>query len=205
MSEKKAIKRPTTREAIIQVAFQLFLKHGFHGTSMRQIASKAGLTVAAAYNHFKNKEGLYEAVLSAHHPYVHILPALTKAQGETIEEFLTHAAREMIQALDREPGFLKLMFVEIVEFNSKHIPGLIKEIFPQMLSFAQSISLREGKLRPFPLPVLVRSFSGLFFSYYITELLIWKYLPPSMQTECLDDFVDIFLHGVIAPTPAPAE
>jgi len=205
MAEKKHAKPRNTRAAITQAAFKLFLKHGFHGTSMRQIASKAGLTVAAAYNHFKNKEELYKAVLLAHHPYAHVLPALAKAEGETIEEFLAGGARMMIEALDREPGFLKLMFIEIVEFNSKHIPGLFTEVVPQLLAFAQSISRRKGRLRPFPLPVLVRSFSGLFFSYYITELLIWKYLPPAMQTECLDDFVDIYLHGVLAPSPAATE
>jgi len=29
------------------------------------------------------------------------------------------------------------------------------------MTFAQSISKRKGRLRPFPLPVLVRSFAGL--------------------------------------------
>jgi AcrR family transcriptional regulator len=205
MGRKKDIKTSDTRAVIIQAAFKLFLANGFHGTSMRQIASKAGLTVAAAYNHFKNKEQLYTAVLKAHHPYIHVLPALAKAEGETIEEFLAGGARMMIAALDREPGFLKLMFIEIVEFNSRHIPGLFQEVVPQLMTFAQSISKRKGRLRPFPLPVLVRSFAGLFFSYYITELLIWKYLPPAMQTECLDDFIDIYLHGVIALSPAATE
>ncbi len=205
MIRKKKITPRNTRDSIIQAAFSLFLERGFHGTSMRQIASKAGLTVAAAYNHFKNKEKLYEAVLRLHQPYAHVLPALANAQGETVEELLASAARLMIEALDREPGFLKLMFIEIVEFKNKHIPGLFHEVFPQLAGFIQRISGRKGRLRSIPPAVLVRSFAGLFFSYYITELLIWKYLPASMQTECFDDFVNIYLHGVIAPAPAATE
>lgn len=205
MARKKSPKTKSTRETIIQAAFQLFLENGFHGTSMRQIASKAGLTVAAAYNHFASKEEIYTAVLQAHHPYIHILPAMAAVEGETIEEVLSAGARQMITALDREPGFLKLMFIEVVEFNSRHLPGLFREAFPKMIALAESISRRKGHMRPFPLPVLVRSFAGLFLSYYMSELLIWKYLPPGMQTECLDDFVDIYLHGVIDSSPVSAE
>ena len=204
-AENKRTKPLKTRDAIIRVAFKLFLANGYHGTSMRQIASKAGLTVAAAYNHFKNKEELYEAVLLAHHPYVKILPALVKAEGGTVEEFLAEGARMMIEALDKEPGFLKLMFIEIVEFNSKHIPHMFTEVVPQLMAFARAISLRKGKLRPFPLPVVVRSFAGMFFSYYLVELLIWKHLPPAMQSDCFQDVLDIYLHGVISPSPAHAE
>jgi AcrR family transcriptional regulator len=205
MARKKNIQTQNTRDAIIQAAYEVVLEHGFHGAGMREIASKAGLTVAAAYNHFKNKEQLYIAVLQAHHPYVYVLPALARAEGDTIEEFLDSGARLMIEAFGREPGFLKLMFIEIVEFNNEHIPALFSEILPQLLSLAQSISERKGHLRPFPLPVIVRSFAGLFVAYYVSEILIWKYFPKSMQTDCLDDFIDIYLHGVLAPAPSAAE
>jgi AcrR family transcriptional regulator len=198
-------KPPDTKSRLIQAAYELFLKHGYHGTSMRDIAARAGLTVAATYNHFKNKDELFTSVLLAHHPYVHILPALAEVQGETVEDFLRQGARRMIQVLGEKPGFLKLMLIEIVEFDSRHIPALFAEVIPRLLAFAQSVTQRKGTLRPFPLPVLVRSFAGLFISYYISEILVWKYLPKSMQTDCLDDFVEIYLHGVLAPAPPAAE
>jgi AcrR family transcriptional regulator len=205
MARKRNVKTRDTRGAILQAAYKLFLENGFHGTSMRQIASKAGLTVAAAYNHFKNKEQLYISVLRTRQPYVRILPALEQAEGDTIEEFLSTAARRMIEVLEREPGFLKLMFIEIVEFKNKHFPELIDDVFPRLIAFIQKIPLHKGCLRRIPPPLLVRSFLGLFFSYYITELLIWKYLPPSMRTDRLEDFVDVYLHGVIEPSPAVPE
>jgi AcrR family transcriptional regulator len=203
---KNRLRKPVdTKSRLIRSAYDLFLKHGYHATSMRAIAARAGLTVAATYNHFKNKDALFTAVLLAHHPYVRILPALAEVKGETVEDFLRQGARRMIQVLGEKPGFLKLMLVEIVEFDSRHIPDLFAGAIPQLLAFAQSVTERKGSLRPFPLPVLVRSFAGLFISYYISELLIWKYLPKAMQTDCLDDFVDIYLHGVLAPSPLAAE
>jgi AcrR family transcriptional regulator len=205
MPRKKRARPGNTRERILQSAYQLFLERGYHATSMRAIARRAGLTVAAAYNHFKNKEQLYTAVLSIHQPYNRILPALSGATGETVEEFLSTAARLIVEALDREPGFLKLILIEIVEFKNKHIPKMFREIYPQLLAVVQSAASLKGRLRPLPPAVLVRSFVGLIYSLYITDLIIWKHLPASMQTDCLDDFVDLYLHGVVEPTPGAAE
>jgi AcrR family transcriptional regulator len=205
MKTDKAKKFPDTKSRLVKAAYELFLKHGYHATSMRDIAARAGLSVAAAYNHFKNKDQLFIAVLREHHPYTQILPALAEVKGNTVEDFLREGARRMIQVLGEKPGFLRLMLIEIVEFDSRHIPGLFAEVIPQLLEFTKSVTRRKGSLRPFPLPVLVRSFTGLFVSYYISEIMIWKYLPKSMQTDCLDDFVEIYLHGVLAPSPSGAK
>jgi TetR/AcrR family transcriptional regulator len=54
----------STRELILDVAEQLFAKHGFAGVSVRQIAADAGLkNQASLYHHFRNKLALYEAVI----------------------------------------------------------------------------------------------------------------------------------------------
>jgi AcrR family transcriptional regulator len=202
MTGKKIEKIRNTRDAIIQAAYELFLKHGYHATSMRDIAARAKLSVAAAYNHFKNKDDLFVAVLRKFHPYNKILPALAEVDGDTVEDFLRQGARRIIQVLGREPGFLRLSLIEIVEFDSRHISAVYADFIPRLVEFTRSVTRRKGTLRPFPLPVLIRSFGGLFISYYISEIMIWKFLPKSMQTDCLDDFIDIYLHGVLAPNPA---
>jgi AcrR family transcriptional regulator len=205
MAVKKALPPRTTRDAILQAAYDSFLDNGYHGTSMRGIARRAKLTVAAAYNHFKNKEQLYVAVLNAHHPYQYVLPALANTKGETVEEFLLATAHLMTDALKREPGFIRLILIEIVEFKNKHIPRLFRRVFPRLLAVAQSVYKLKGRVRSLPPAVLVRSFVGLVISHHLTEQVIWKYLPRSMQTDCLDDIVDIYLHGIIAPSPKPSE
>ena len=52
-----------TRERVLDVAEELFAARGLAGTSMRDIATKAGLKAASLYNHFSGKQALYEAVL----------------------------------------------------------------------------------------------------------------------------------------------
>ena len=48
---------------ILESALEAFYDNGFHGTSVRQIASKVGVTVPALYYHHKNKEGILLALL----------------------------------------------------------------------------------------------------------------------------------------------
>jgi AcrR family transcriptional regulator len=57
MTEKE--KEQGTREKILKVANELFAKSGFDGTSIRDIATKAEVNVAAINYHFENKEKLY--------------------------------------------------------------------------------------------------------------------------------------------------
>jgi len=186
-----------TRQNILQAAYALFLNQGFHGTSMRQIAARAGLAPGSIYNHFNSKDAIWEILFQERHPYHHVLRILREVGGDTIEDFLRNAARAMVYSLEQQPDFLKMMFIEIVEFNGVHVPSMVKTIYPQILPFLQRFISEEDKLRDIPVPVLFRSFVGLFFSYYITGLMLGNTDLPIFQEGSLEQFVDIFLHGVL--------
>jgi len=51
-----------TRTRILDAAEELFMQHGFEGTSMRQLTSRAGVNLAAVNYHFGSKDALIEAV-----------------------------------------------------------------------------------------------------------------------------------------------
>lgn len=187
-----------TRSEIVEAAYFLFLERGYHGTSMREIAQRAGIALGSIYNHFASKGEIFEAVLLKHHPYLEIIPAVLEAEGETIEEFLRDSASRIIHGLDQRPDFLNLMFIELVEFNGRHIPQLFALIYPQIIATSQRLQRWQDQLRPISFPVLMRAFYGLFFSYFITDLLIGKQIPAALNTHALDDFVEIFLHGILA-------
>jgi AcrR family transcriptional regulator len=55
----RAVRRgPETREAIHQAAIELFARLGYHATSMRAIASAAGIRPAAIYHWYDGKEAI---------------------------------------------------------------------------------------------------------------------------------------------------
>jgi AcrR family transcriptional regulator len=51
-----------TRTRILDAAEELFMQHGFEGTSMRHLTSRAGVNLAAVNYHFGSKHALIEAV-----------------------------------------------------------------------------------------------------------------------------------------------
>src|SRR3954469_19683508 len=51
-----------TRTRILDAAEELFMQHGFEGTSMRLLTTKAGVNLAAVNYHFGSKHALVEAV-----------------------------------------------------------------------------------------------------------------------------------------------
>jgi AcrR family transcriptional regulator len=61
-TERKT-KGERTAERILDVAEELFAVQGYDGTSLRQIAERAGIQQPGLYNHFVGKEALYAAVL----------------------------------------------------------------------------------------------------------------------------------------------
>jgi AcrR family transcriptional regulator len=52
-----------TAQRVLDVAEELFAAQGYDGTSLRQIAQRAGIREPGLYNHFAGKQALYEAVL----------------------------------------------------------------------------------------------------------------------------------------------
>jgi AcrR family transcriptional regulator len=68
--EKRVTKGDLTRERIFNVALHLFREKGFEGTTMREVAAAANMSLGAAYYYFASKEAIvlayYERVQEEH-------------------------------------------------------------------------------------------------------------------------------------------
>jgi len=197
MSEESGSRGERTRSEILEAANRLFIDRGYHGTSMRQIAQQAGISLGAIYNHFSAKEDIFNAVFMEFNPYADILPLVNQAQGETLEEIIHDAAQRIVSGLGARTDFLNLMFIELVEFKGEHVPPLFQNVFPELMEFARRFLTDRPELRHIPAVILIRAFVGLFFSYTITEIIIAEQLPTEGRKGALDYFVDIYLHGIL--------
>lgn len=54
------------RALIAAVATELFAERGYRGSSIEEIARRAGVTPPVVYDHFESKQALYRALLEAH-------------------------------------------------------------------------------------------------------------------------------------------
>jgi AcrR family transcriptional regulator len=55
---------PSTREAILRAAGRVFLKKGYEGASMDQVAQESGAGRRTVYNHFPSKKALFDATVA---------------------------------------------------------------------------------------------------------------------------------------------
>ena len=55
------------KERIIAAAFELFLKHGFKGVSLKDIIQSTGLSKGAIYHHFSSKREIYVAAVDEYY------------------------------------------------------------------------------------------------------------------------------------------
>lgn len=198
MPKTRLKKGEITRLAIEDAAIELFMEQGYHATSMRQIAERAGLALGGIYNHFASKDEIFEAIIVDKHPYKRILPLVMEAPGETAEEFLRNAFKITVAEFNNNPVYIKLMLIELVEFGGRHGARMLKEIFPRVLPmFEQMLKIRKG-LRISNPAMFLRSFFGMMISYFITEMIISNSVVSKlMPKDAADAYVDIYLHGVL--------
>jgi len=186
-----------TRRSILDAAYHLFLEQGYSATSMRQIARNAGLALGGIYNHFDSKQAIFREIILENHPYRQVLPLIMTSSGNTIEEFISNAAQAMVGELKQRPDFVKLAFIEMVEFQGKNLASVVPEILSQVLPLVQRFAAMRNDLRDIPPPILFRAFLGMFFSFYMTEYLLQNVEIPGLRENAFDHFVEIFLHGIL--------
>jgi AcrR family transcriptional regulator len=93
-----------TRERLVDAALEVFAKHGFDGATTREIASQAGVALAALPYHFTTKEAIWKA-------------AADRIFGQFAEHFRSHG-REMEGADPRSR--LRVVLRKLVLFAAKH-------------------------------------------------------------------------------------
>ncbi len=192
-----------TRADIIEAAHDLFIQHGFHGTSMRQIATQANLALGGIYNHFASKEDIFREVVLAYHPYHEILPIIANTEYETIADLLHNAASLIDTTLSARPDIFNLMFIEMVEFKSQHLPELFERVFPIVQKILFRFMDAGDVTRAIPIPILMRTFFGTILGYFVTKTVLGDNVPPEFRENALHHFVDIYLHGILKPeTPS---
>jgi len=55
--------RTQRKKLIMDTALELFSENGFHATSMRQVAQKAGVSKGLAYNYFSSKQEILDTIV----------------------------------------------------------------------------------------------------------------------------------------------
>src|SRR5262245_8811110 len=115
--------RPSTRAKQARVrtaARQLFLEHGFGGTSMDAVAAAAGVSKQTVYSYYPSKAALFTAVLRAStidsplHPLRLAQEEAAPRDAAALRRALTSLAQRIVGTM-LQPDYLALLRVVIAE------------------------------------------------------------------------------------------
>lgn len=140
------------RAAILAAATSLFLRQGFRGTSMEEIATQAGVSKQTVYTQFNDKEQLFRAIVAgASENAASVSSAVGAAFGDErptsapqLEALLARVARAYLDAV-LQPQVIALRRLLISE--AEQFPDLAAGYYAQGPS--RGIDLVASRLEPY--------------------------------------------------------
>jgi AcrR family transcriptional regulator len=196
----------STAESILDAGEFLFPRQGFHGTSMRQLARFAGITPAAIYHHFPSKEEIFIALLKARLPHKTLAMAVQQAQGTTAEEMLLDGVRRMHAATGGQLDNLRLIFVEVLEFEGRHFPLVLPELIAPALSFIERLRAADPRLERWSPPFILRLLGGAFFAFAVSESYLRGLESVTGGPQDYDELAGVLTAGLLgAAGPSPRD
>ncbi|WP_158792117.1 TetR/AcrR family transcriptional regulator [Granulicella sp. L60] len=105
-------------ERLLSAALDVFLEKGFAAATIDEIAGKAKSSKLTLYNHYGNKEGLFEAVVRRQNAAMLEVVTMTLPIGGPIEEFLHTMANRLYASLllKETVGMLRILHAEAERF-----------------------------------------------------------------------------------------
>ena len=178
MPIKKPTGSPGTAQVILDKSLPLFAHSGYAGVSMRDIAGAVGISGAALYHHYPNKQSLYVATMG--HAFADKASSIQSALDNTgtpeqrLERFVTNFTKQMAS----DPDFRALLHRELLDGDEKRLKLLAENVFTEpfkaIKQLAQEMSLNCDA------HLLAISMGGLILFHFETES-IRRYLPGGLK------------------------
>ena len=96
MEPKTRLDRDARREAILEVAAEVFLAEGYDAASMSTIAAKVGGSKSTLYNYFKSKEEIFQAHIERYCDWQREAMFGLRDDGQDLRTALTNLGRRYL-------------------------------------------------------------------------------------------------------------
>ncbi len=163
-----------TQERLLDTAAGLFAKQGYAGVSMRDIARAVGVTQAAIYHHFPNKDALYIGAIS------YLFEQHTLGISEQMAAIDDPAKRlellisTMLNIMEEDPRFRRIYMRELLEGDERKLAAIAENAFT---AFYEPLYALMDELAPDSDPqLLIFSLAGMVF-HQLEARKLAPYLP----------------------------
>ena len=193
-----------SRALILDAALHLFSHQGFRATSIRDIASRAGVSTGSVYHHFKDKEHLFDTLLQQFRGVVESpdFPLFKLMEQGAFPTRLDEIGEVTRQIVTKWRPNIALIYVDVIEFEGSHIRAFYANMAALCERFISdhdsalhiSDQLRAGVPPPAAMLMSIR----IFFYYFVVEVLFGVPNHYGLSSkEAIGVISDILQHGMV--------
>jgi AcrR family transcriptional regulator len=192
----RAERKERTRSELVDAAWAVFLRRGFHGASLDEIAEEAGYTKGAVYSNFAGKDELFLAVLEEHFRRRADAYSEFIFDQDEIEASYRAVARFWREANQREPEMARLI-AEFLVHASRQEPlrSAVREVRERAIDaiteLVEALALRHGVEFTLPIRELVRGSGALNRGMAIEQL-----IDPDLPEEVFEEMHVAYMRGL---------
>lgn len=197
------------RDQILQASVELFSKHGFAGTTTKEIARTAGVSEALVFRHFATKDELYNAILEGKTCQMGLLRTIAGEDKQLMEAIEAKDDRAVFYILalnalnsqQSDPRFMRLILYSALEEHDL-AERFFNESVSRIYEFIGSYIKRrqeDGDFRKSDPAIVVRAFHGMIVHHSLNNIL-WnkrKKLIDITNEEAARQFTEIVLSGIL--------
>lgn len=193
------------RRKILDEGMELFATKGFTATTVRDIATAAGVNLAIIHYYFGNKEGLYRAIFERKVSEVHSLLAEAAAFDGSNRERIERFVRAYARFICAHHRFARIIQHELITGGS-----LFQEIFRPQIARNYALlrgivedGVRSGEFRSVDVDITPVSLIGMIAFFIIAQPLISGMIggcapDGEFEKRLADHTLNLFLHGILA-------
>ena len=172
MTTERSYHHGDLKNALIKAGIEILAKQGVHALSLRQVALKAGVSHAAPYAHFADKQALIAAISTAGYQKVEErVERVLREYGNDPMQLLVRTGWEYVQFAATEPEHFKITFSGVVE-KEKDYPALVKAAQKSFGLLTQVVEQCQvaGVLRSGPADLMAVSVWGAIHGFITLSL-----------------------------------
>jgi AcrR family transcriptional regulator len=189
-----------TRDKILKAAQKLFARHGYDGTTTKELAEKAGIAEGTLFRHFTNKKAILVEI--ATQGWVELLTDLLTELSEMASyEAISQVMYKRMLRLGDNYDMMRVCFME-VQFHQDLRERIQSEVIEKMTDVAEAFfqtAMERGVYRRMNPRVIAQVFLGMFVvAGFSHETIVQPGASPQDMKDMAEGLADIFLNGVLA-------